>query len=83
MEKKFSDSTPGRQEDGRDLHHGLAEMELNQLILQTKTGSAWAESDRHSIPVFKSDTLRIVLIGLHNDAELKTHQAKGMISVQV
>ena len=43
----------------------------------------WAESDHNSITVFKSESMTIVLIGMHANAELKTHIAKGHISLQV
>lgn len=58
-------------------------MDLNQFIEQLKNESTWNESDRNSITIFKSDTMRIVLMGLHEDAELKTHTANGIISLQV
>jgi len=51
--------------------------------LQIKDESTWLESDRNSMTIFKSDILTIVLLGLHKDAEMKTHQANGVISVQV
>jgi len=38
---------------------------------------------RNAITVFKSERLRIVLIALHAGAEMPTHTAEGMISVQV
>lgn len=47
---------------------------MNQLGLK---------SDRNSMTLFESETMSIVLIGLHEHAELKPHKANGMISVQV
>src|SRR5690606_39393688 len=35
------------------------------------------------LTLFKSETMRIVLIGLHENAELKPHKANGVINVQV
>lgn len=65
------------------LNAPMIEMDLNQYMEQLKQEPAWKESDRNSITLFKSDTMRIVLIGLHENAELKTHTANGIISVQV
>lgn len=82
MENKSNEATPQRPEGDRMLNAPLVEMDLNTYIAQVKSESTWAESDRNSITVFKSDSMRIVLIGLHEGAELKTHTANGIISVQ-
>jgi len=58
-------------------------MNLNHYINQIKFEKTWADSDRNSITIFKSTTLRIVLIGLHENVELKPHNANGVLSVQV
>ncbi|MGI8635870.1 MAG: cupin domain-containing protein [Segetibacter sp.] len=83
MENKSNDATPQRPEGDRLLNAELVEMDLNHFIDQVRNESTWKESDRNSITIFKSDTMRIVLLGLHKGAELKTHTANGIISVQV
>lgn len=83
MENKSNDATPQRPEGNRVLNAQLVEMNLNEFIDQIKSETTWTESDRNSITVFKSDTMRIVLTGLHKDAELKPHKANGVINVQV
>ncbi len=83
MENKSNESTPQRPEGDRMLDASLVTMDLNQFIEQVKNELTWKESDRNSITIFKSDNMRIVLIGLHEGAELKTHTANGVISVQV
>lgn len=83
MENKSNEATPQRPEGDRMLNAPLVEMDLNQFIQQTKEESTWAESDRNSITIFKSDSMRMVLMGMHKNAELKTHTANGVISVQV
>ncbi len=82
-ENKFNESTPQRPEGERVLNAPLVEMNLNRFIEQVKTESTWLESDRNSITIFKSNSLRIVLMGLHENAELTPHKANGVISVQV
>jgi quercetin dioxygenase-like cupin family protein len=83
MENKYNDSTPQRPDGERILNADLVQMDLNQFVLQIKGESTWLESDRNSMTIFKSDILTIVLLGLHQNAEMKTHQANGVISVQV
>src|SRR5215210_1829122 len=83
MENKSNEATQQRSEGDRMLNAPLVEMDLNKLIEQVRNEPTWKESDRNSITIFKSDSMRIVLIGLHESAELKTHTANGIISVQV
>ncbi len=83
MENKSIDATPQRPEGERILNAPFVEMDLNQFIEQIKSETTWADSDRNSVTIFKSETMRIVLIGLHENAELQSHDADGVISVQV
>ncbi len=80
---KLNNATPQRPEGERILNAPLVEMNLNEVIKQIKSESTWEDSDRNSVTLFKSETMRIVLIGLHQNAELKSHKANGVISVQV
>ena len=83
MEIKSNDATPQRPDGERILNAPLVEMNLNEFIKQIKSETTWVDSDRNSVTIFKSETMRVVLIGLHENAELKTHTANGVISVQV
>lgn len=83
MENKSNEATALRPEGNRVLNAELVEMNLNQFIEQLKNEITWKESDINSLTIFKSPTLRIVLMGLHANAELKAHKANGVISVQV
>src|SRR5690606_13844445 len=76
-------ATPQRPEGERILNAPLVEMDLLAFIDQIKNEKTWADSERNSITIFKSGTMTIVLIGLHENAELKPHKANGTISVQV
>ena len=80
---KSNDATVLRPDGNRVLNAPLLEMDLYKFMEQIKNETTWAESDRNSITIFKSETMRIVLIGLHENAELKAHKANGVISVQV
>jgi len=83
MENKSNEATPQRPEGDRLLDAPLVTMDLNHLIEQVRREPSWKDSDRNSITIYKSESMRIVLIGLHENAELKTHTAKGIITVQV
>lgn len=78
-----NEATPQRPEGDRLLNAPLVEMDVNKFIEQLKNETTWTDSDRNSLTLFKSDTLRIVLLGFHENAELKPHKANGVISVQV
>lgn len=83
MDNKSIDATPQRPDGERILSSPLVEMNLNELIKQLLSETTWADSDRNSVTLFKSETMRIVLVGLHENAELLPHKANGVISVQV
>ncbi len=83
MENKSNDATPQRPEGNRVLNAQLVEMSLYEFVDQIKNETTWTDSDRNSVTIFKSETMRIVLIGLHENAELKPHKANGVLSVQV
>lgn len=83
IENKSTDATPLRPEGNRVLNAPLVEMNLYEFIDQIKHEKTWADSDRNSVTILKSETMTIVLIGLHKNAELKPHKANGVVSVQV
>lgn len=83
MEHKSNDATEQRPEGNRVLNAPLVEMNLINFINQIKNEKTWKESDRNSVTIFKSETMRIVLMGLHENAVLKAHKVNGVISVQV
>jgi len=83
MENKSTGATALRPEGDRMLNARLVEIDLNKFIAALKQETTWADSDRNSITVYKSDTSTIVLIGMHKNAELKEHTAIGNITAQV
>lgn len=80
---KYNQSTPLRPEGDRLLDAQMVTMDLSEYREQIKDEKAWKEGDRTAITLFKSDSMRVVLIALHAGAEMKTHTAPGIISVQV
>lgn len=80
---KSNESTPLRPEGERELDAPMVTIDLLSLKTQIKEEETYKNSDRNAITVFKSGTMRIVLVALHEGAEMKTHTAPGIISVQV
>lgn len=83
MENKSIDSTPQRPEGNRLVDAALVEMDLSAFIGQIKAETTWVDSNHNSITIFKTDSMRIVLMGLHENAEVKPHTENGVISIQV
>lgn len=83
MENKSNEATPLRPDGDRVINATLVEMDLNKFMAQIKSEKIWSESEHSSIAIYKSEKMRIVLIGMHENAILKTHQTNANISVQV
>lgn len=83
MEKKYNDATDLRPEGRRLIDAPLVSIDIPQFIKQLKTEVTWQTSDRNAITVFKTNSLRIVLIALHKEAVMQEHATDGIISVQV
>lgn len=81
--EKSNESTPLRPQGDRVLNANLVEIDLNKYIQQIKDEVTWKESSHNSITLFKSDSMRIVLIGIHQNSTIKPHQTNAVISVQV
>ncbi|GAA4423489.1 hypothetical protein GCM10023188_02350 [Pontibacter saemangeumensis] len=82
-EEKYNEATPQRPAGDRPLDAPLVEMDLSAFRQQIKQEKAWQNSDRNAITVFKTSGMRLVLVALHQGAEMKMHTAPGIISVQV
>ncbi len=74
---------PARQRASAPLDGPLVEVDLYSFRRQIKQEQTWSSSDRNAITVYKTTGMRIVLVALHQGAEMKTHTAPGIISVQV
>lgn len=83
MEEKFNEATPQRPEGARPLDAPMVTIDLPSFMEQIRQEQSWNNSDRNAITIFKTDGMRIVLVALHAGAEMKTHTAAGIISVQV
>ena len=73
-----------REPDAKNLLlESPIEINIQSLISKIKNENTWANKDLNSITIYKSNNMRIVLMGLHKNAQLKPHSAKGVISLQV
>ena len=83
MENKFNEATPQRPEGARPIDAPIVLINLDEFQDQIKSEPSWKDSDRNAITMFKSSTVRMVLVALHEGAILQPHTARGVISVQV
>lgn len=83
MEIKFNEGTSQRPEGDRILDASMVPINLLSFVEQIKDEQSWKDSDRNAITVFKTKGVTIVLIALHDGAEMIKHTAKGIIIVQV
>ena len=83
MNEKSNEATTQRPQGDRVIDAPLVTIDLRNFTKQIRDEQAWKNSDRNAITVFKTDGMRIVLIALHKDAEMKEHIADGIISVQL
>ena len=81
MEEINNQFTQMPQQD-RPIDAPLVTIDLPVLLKQIKE-SSWKDSKRNAITVFKTNSFRIVIIALHEGAEMARHIADGIISVQV
>lgn len=80
---KYNDQTDQRPEGERVLDAPIVHMDLKDFIKTIKSEKAWKEKDRNAITIYKTDGMRMVIVGLHKNAVLERHNANGIISVQV
>lgn len=53
------------------------------LVQQIKNEEAWRNGERYTMPLFKTERMRVMLIALKAGAALSSHRADGPITVQV
>ena len=71
MEEKFNESTVNRPEGDRLLDAPFVIADLDGYIRQITQENAWFKNDRNAITVFKGDHVTVVLIALHEAAQIQ------------
>ena len=83
MEEKYNESTHNRPEGERAVDAPVIEIDIPGYIKRIKREKAWDKNDRNAITVFKSDKLRVVIVGMRKKAEMTTERPENTFSVQV
>lgn len=83
MEKKYNEATHLRPEGNRLIDGALVKIDVPTFMQILRDEKTWEESDRNAITVFKTLGMRIVLMALHEGAEIGRHAADSMINIQV
>ncbi len=76
-------STQKRPEGQRVINDTLVKLDTKKHIDDLKNEAVWDEKKHNSVTLFKSDKMRIVLIGMQAGFRLKEHTAPAVISVHV
>ncbi|HLZ33192.1 MAG TPA: hemerythrin domain-containing protein [Nitrospira sp.] len=61
----------------------LLTFDLRGLVQQIKNEPAWRKGERSTMPLFKTERMRVMLVALPAGMKLSSHQADGPITVQV
>jgi quercetin dioxygenase-like cupin family protein len=83
MKEKYNQLSPQPSKEHGSIDASLVTVDIPALIKRTEDESSWKDSKRIAITIFKTNGLRILLIGLKEGAEMARHTADGNISVQV
>lgn len=83
MQEKFNEATPNRPEGDRAIDAPAVLIDIPSFIKQIKKEKAWDKNDRNAITVFKTGKMRIILVGLHKNAEMTTEHPENVLSLQV
>ena len=83
MEIKQNDATYNRPEGSRLLNAPLVRTDIAERIAQLKSENAWLNGDRNAITLLHSGQLRVVLMAVHQHAEVSPHTTEGATFLQI
>lgn len=83
MENSSIDATNNRPEGERKIDSPVLVIDIPRFISQIKDETTWEERNRNAITVFKTQSMRIVLVALHKDARMETQRPENVFSLQV
>ena len=83
MGKKYNEATENRPQGHRPVDAPVVLIDIPSVIGQIKNENAWDTNDRNAITLFKSNKLRIVLVAMRKDAEMKTEKPENILSIQI
>ena len=70
-----------RPDPDRPLDGHLLDFDLPAVIDRIKQEADWISGKHNAITLMKSNSMRIVLIAMHEGNEMKMHQAAGPVSI--
>ena len=80
---KKNESTINRPEGDRVLDAHYVNIDIKEYAKQLRDEPAWKKNDRNGITIFKTDNLTMVLVALHENAEIRDNSVNGIMSIQV
>ena len=83
MTEKYNSLTPQSPRGGMVFGDPMVSIDLPLFIQQIKGERSWKDGKCNAVTIFKTNAMRLVLIALHEGAEMARHAADGTISVQV
>lgn len=83
MEVKFNEGTPQRPSGERIIDASIVPIDLKRYTGQIKNEVSWKDSDRNAITVFKTDVITIVLVALHEGAEIIKNEVDSIVNVHL
>jgi len=83
MNVKENDNTKQRPAGARVLDAPLVQIDLPKYIKEIKTEEAWQKADRNAITIYKTEDLTLVLVAMHEGAEMKPHSTNGILILQL
>lgn len=83
MEERYNESTINRPEGARILDAPLVKMDIYEYIQQLRNEPAWQKNDRNGITLYKTKGMRIVLVIMHAEAEMRPQTIDGIVSFHV
>ena len=83
MEQKYNESTINRPEGDRVLDAPLVKIDIYERIQQLRNEPAWQRNDRNGITLYKTQGMRIVLVIMHEGAEMRPQTIDGIVSFHV
>ena len=81
MEEKFNESTINRPEGDRLLNAPFVIADLEAYVKQITEEDAWFKNDRNAITLFKGDNITVVLIALHEAAQMQPPTPSSGVAV--
>jgi quercetin dioxygenase-like cupin family protein len=61
----------------------LSTFDLMTLVQQIKQEEAWRKGERFTMPLFKTERMRVMLVALRAGTALSSHRADGPITVHL